>query len=55
MSLEELRDHLDLAVSLFRKGVRSIVDMVDRAVEVNLNGSTNGGIINPAVSTVTSC
>jgi len=44
-----------MSISLSRKGVRSIVDIVDRLVQVNLNRGTNGGIIHAAFSTVTSC
>ena len=42
--------HLGMSVSLSRKGVRSIVDIVDRPVQVNLNRSTNDSIIHAAVS-----
>jgi hypothetical protein len=42
-------------VSLPRKVTELIVDIVDRAVLVNLNRCTNGGSIDTAFHTMTSC
>lgn len=39
--------HLGMFVSLSRKVVRSSVDVVDRAMQVNSNRCTNGGSIPP--------
>lgn len=47
--------HLGMCVSLSRTVERSIVDIVNRAVYVNLNRCTNGGKIHTAFSRMISC